>query len=72
MDNYEVYIQSHDGVKSSYLDLLYKYLIVLTPYGFRRIKVDPFPGTLSTNFAKQSDYEEARKTMQKKSSKEIE
>ena len=72
LDNYEVFIQSHEGVKSSYLDLLYKYVIVLTPYGFRRIKVDPFLGKLTTKFAKQSDYEEARKSMQKKSSKEIE
>ena len=59
-------------MKSSYLDLLYKHIIVLTPFGFRRIKADPFLGKLTTKFAKPEDYEAARKVMQKKSSKELE
>ena len=61
IDNYEVYLERHPNIKSTYLDSLNKYVIILTLNEFKRVKVDPFLGNFKSQYPRPSDYEEARK-----------
>ena len=44
LDNYVKLIKRNDKVKTPYLETLNRFLIFLTPYGFKKVKVEPFLG----------------------------